>query len=71
MEIDEMLDVVDEKGKVVGQQKRAVCHANPNFIHPVVHCWIFNNKGQVLWQQRSYNVDGAPGKVTIVYTLKK
>jgi isopentenyl-diphosphate delta-isomerase len=59
---DEMLDLVDEKGKVVGKERRAICHSNPDLIHPVVHCWIFNKSAQVLWHQRSYNVDEAPGK---------
>ncbi len=62
MENDELLDLVNEKGEVMGTASRIQCMNNPALIHPVVHCWIFNKKGQVLWQQRSLNKDSEPGK---------
>ncbi len=57
----EVLDIVDEQGEVVGQATRGECHNNPKLIHRVVHCWIFNNQGQILWQQRSLKKDSSPG----------
>lgn len=57
----EILDIVDKDGNVIGQAPRAEIHQNPKLIHRVVHCWIFNNDGQVLWQQRSMQKAQAPG----------
>lgn len=62
MKNDELLDLVNENGEVVGQAPRSECHNNPKLIHQVVHCWIFNNKGQFLWQQRSLKKKESPGK---------
>lgn len=56
-----MLEMVDQKGRVIGQAKRDNFHHNPNLIHRVVHCWIFNRKGQILWQQRSLSKKKYPG----------
>lgn len=58
---DEVLDLVDKDGNVIGQATRGECHSNPNLIHQVAHCWFFNKKGQVLWQQRSLKKDSAGG----------
>lgn len=59
---DEILDQVDKDGNVIGQAPRHVFHSNPSMIHPVVHCWVFNKKGEVLWQQRSLQKATSPGK---------
>jgi isopentenyl-diphosphate delta-isomerase type 1 len=58
----EILDIVDVDGNVIGQAPRSEFHKNPNIIHSVVQCWIFNSKGQILWQQRSMKKAQAPGK---------
>lgn len=57
----ELLDIVDLDGNVIGQATRGACHENPKLMHPVVFCWLFNRKGQILWQQRSHQKDKAPG----------
>lgn len=57
----EILDIVDEDGIVIGEASREECHRNPKLIHQVVHCWIFNDKGQILWHQRSLKKDSSPG----------
>ena len=57
----EILDVVDENDTVIGQKTRAECHSNPSLIHRVVHCWLLNSDGQLLWQQRSMLKKLAPG----------
>lgn len=49
----ELLDQVDEQGNVIGKAKRSEFHSDPSKIHAVVHCWLFNKEGQILWQQRS------------------
>ena len=61
MSLSEILDLVNEEGKIIGQAPRSECHGNPTLIHQVVHCWLFNNKRQVLWQQRSLSKDSSPG----------
>lgn len=58
----EILDQVDEQGNVIGQAPRSVFHSDPSKIHAVVHCWLFNSKGEVLWQQRSLQKATSPGK---------
>jgi len=60
--MSELFDVIDKNGDVIGQATREECHRNPGLIHRVVHCWLFNEKGQVLWQQRSMKKDAAPGE---------
>lgn len=62
MKQSELLDVVNKNGKVIGQATRDEVHSNPDLIHKVVHCWIFNSKGEVLWQQRSFQKTESPGK---------
>ncbi|MDP2860775.1 MAG: NUDIX domain-containing protein, partial [bacterium] len=57
----EILDVVDEEGNIIGQAPRKECHRNPELIHRVAHCWLFNPRGQVLWQKRSLKKDNSPG----------
>ena len=57
----EILPVVDENGKVIGQAPRTVCHTNPALIHPVFHLWIFDGNNNVLLQKRSKLKDVFPG----------
>lgn len=58
----ELIDKVDREGNIVGTAPRSEFHKNPNLIHRVVHCWIFNSNGQILWQQRSLKKVQSPGK---------
>lgn len=59
---DEVLEIVNEKGDVVGKARRSEIHGNPSLIHRVVHLLVFNNNGDLLLQKRSLNKDVAPGK---------
>jgi isopentenyldiphosphate isomerase len=34
---EEMLDILDREGRVLGQASRYECHNNPEYLHPVVH----------------------------------
>jgi isopentenyldiphosphate isomerase len=62
MDSGEHLEVVDEKGKVIGYAPRSVVHGNPSLIHRVVHLLVFNKEGELLLQKRSQKKDVAPGK---------
>lgn len=59
---EELLEIVNEKGEVIGILPRSKIHGNPSLIHRVVHVLVFNKKGELLLQKRSMNKDVAPGK---------
>lgn len=58
---DELVDIVNENGEVVGTAMKSECHKNPALIHTVVHCWIFNREGKVLLQKRAMTKETLPG----------
>lgn len=58
---DELFDVVDQQGKIIGSATRSQVHGNPNLIHPVVHLHILNQKGQLYLQKRAASKDLYPG----------
>lgn len=58
----ELLDLVDEDGRVVGQATRARCHADPSLLHQAVHVMVFNGRGELFLQLRSRSKDIQPGK---------
>lgn len=62
MEQEEFLEIVNQKGEIVGHAKRSEIHGNPSLIHRVVHVLVFNKEGNLLLQKRSKNKDVAPGK---------
>ncbi|MCI4624624.1 MAG: NUDIX domain-containing protein [Candidatus Magnetoovum sp. WYHC-5] len=59
---NEMLDVVDEMGKIVGRALRSTVHGDNSLLHCVVHVFVFDNEGRLLLQKRSMSKDVAPGK---------
>ena len=59
---EEEFDLVSETGEVVGFVTRSQAHSNPTLLHPVVHCVIVNNRGDLLLQLRAKNKDIQPGK---------
>ena len=59
---EEPLEVVNERGEVVGVARRSEIHGNPSLIHRVVHVLVFDEAGRLLLQKRSMNKDVAPGK---------
>ena len=59
---EEVFEVVDPSGKVVGTARRSELHKNPGLIHRVVHILVYNSSGALLLQKRSMNKDIAPGK---------
>lgn len=60
--MDEYLEIINEKGDIIGLAPRSVVHGNPLLMHRVVHVLVFNEKGEILLQKRSKNKDVAPGK---------
>ena len=50
--VQELLDIVDENNKVIGQAMRGEAHKKGH-IHRALSVLIINSKGQILLQQRS------------------
>ncbi len=59
---EEHLEIVNEKGEIIGLAPRSEIHGNPSLMHRVVHVLVFNKKAELLLQQRSLNKDVAPGR---------
>jgi len=59
---DEILEVVDPLGNVIGSARRKVMHGNPALLHRVVHVLVINREGCLLLQKRSLSKDVAAGK---------
>ena len=57
----ELFDVVNEKDEVVAQAPRQEVHTL-ELLHRAVHAFVFNHKGEVFLQQRSWTKDTAPGR---------
>lgn len=62
MESEELLEIVDYKGTVVGYEPRNKIHGDPSLLHRVVHVIVTNQEGGILLQKRSRKKDVAPGK---------
>ncbi len=59
---EEILEIINERGEVVGSAARSEIHGNPSLMHRVVHVLVFNGKGELLLQKRSMSKDVAPGR---------
>lgn len=51
--MDELLDLVNENDEVIGEVWRSEAHKNNEIIHREIWIMIFNDKNEVLLQQRS------------------
>jgi isopentenyldiphosphate isomerase len=60
-EHEEILEVIDISGRVIGTARRSALHRDPSLIHRVVHVLVFDRKRNLLLQKRSMNKDVAPG----------
>ena len=56
----EILDVVDEQDRVIGQACRDQVHAQ-GLKHRAVHIFLFNERGELFVQKRSATKDTFPG----------
>jgi len=59
---EEWLPVVNTKGEIIGKALRSVCHTDRNYLHPVVHLHVINNKGEIYLQKRPMKKIVQPGK---------
>ena len=59
---DELFEIVDESGRVIGTAPRGKCHGDPSLLHQSVHVFVFNRAGNLLLQKRSLKKDSQPGK---------
>jgi len=59
---EELLDLIDNDDRVVGQAARSEVHGNPALLHRVVHVLVFDSNGRVFLQKRSEDKDVQPGK---------
>lgn len=59
---EELFPLVDEGGALIGSVRRSVAHGDPSQIHPVVHCLVTNDRGELLLQLRGPHKDVQPGK---------
>lgn len=59
---DEIFEVVDESGRVIGTAPRKKCHGDPSLRHQSIHVFVFDRAGNLYLQKRSMQKDSQPGK---------
>jgi len=59
---DEVFDLVDAEGRVIGHASRAQCHADPSLLHQAVHLFVFHPDGRLFLQKRSMTKRIQPGR---------
>lgn len=57
---DEIFDVVDDRDRVIGKQTRGEVHRR-GLKHRAVHVLVFNERGELYLQKRSFKKDTFPG----------
>ncbi len=62
MGADELFDLVDEQGKVIGQARRGEVHGNPELIHQAAHVIVEDSRGRLYLQKRAPDKDIQPDK---------
>ena len=55
MSAEEVIDLVDRQDIIIGESTRKTANKNPDLIHREVAVIIYDDKGRVLFQQRSKN----------------
>lgn len=58
---DELLEVIDAAGRVLGLRRRAEIHGDPSLDHRAVHVLVHNAAGALLLQKRSLHKRVQPG----------
>ncbi len=59
---EELFEIVDDEGSVIGVAPRSKCHGDPSLAHRSVHVFVRNREGDVYLQKRSHTKDIQPGK---------
>lgn len=57
--VERLLNVVDENGNLVGTESREKIHRD-GLLHCIVHIWIYNRKGELLFQHRAPDMETYP-----------
>ncbi len=57
---EEIFDVVDDRDRVIGKQTRREVHQR-GLKHRAVHVLVFNERGEIYLQKRSFKKDTFPG----------
>jgi isopentenyldiphosphate isomerase len=60
--MEELFDIIDEQGRVIGQAPRSRCHGDPSLVHRAVHVLVFDPGGRLYLQKRADSKDIQPGK---------
>jgi isopentenyl-diphosphate delta-isomerase type 1 len=58
----DLLDLVDEAGRVIGTASREECHSHPLIAHRAVHVFVRNPAGAIFLQKRSRTKRIQPGR---------
>ncbi len=61
MGAEEMFQIVDEEGTVIGEAPRSQCHGDPSLLHTVAHVLVFRGDGSLVLQKRHLGKDICPG----------
>jgi len=59
---DEILEIVDEEGQIIGRARRGECHADPRLLHRAVHLFVFDREGRLFLQKRGLGKRIQPGR---------
>lgn len=58
----DILEIVDHDGRVIGAAPRKQVHGNCEWLHRVVHVLVFDDQDRLLLQKRSMSKQVAPGR---------
>lgn len=58
------LNIVDENDNIIGKDTRENIHKK-GLLHREVHVWIYNKKGEILFQKRAEDKDLYPGLLDV------
>ena len=59
---NELLDLVDDRNRVIGRVRRGNAHGDPALQHRSVHVFVRNSRGELFLQKRSVHKRIQPGK---------
>ncbi|MGI5897537.1 MAG: NUDIX hydrolase [Candidatus Dojkabacteria bacterium] len=65
MSKEEIIDIVDENDKVIGQLPKRVVHSKKGILHREIGVVVVDNNNRVLLQQRSFKKKLFPGEWTV------
>ncbi len=57
---EELFDVIDEKGNVIGRERRSVVHKK-GLWHKAVEVFVLDERGRIFIQRRSFHKQVCPG----------